>query len=165
MKRNEIDELKTLGFVGFITVKELCSNISLIPKIKGVYCILLCEPQHCNFVEIGCGGHFKNKNPNVSINELQANWVESTNIVYIGKAGGNGKIATLRSRLKQYLQFGQGQKVGHWGGRYIWQLQDSPSLMICWKELIIEEPREYENNLIKLFAAKHGKRPFANLTD
>jgi len=65
--------------------------------MKGVYCILCCNNQKCEFLKPGCGGHFKNKDPNVSLSELQANWIENTDVVYIGKAGGAGKITTLTS--------------------------------------------------------------------
>jgi hypothetical protein len=123
------------------------------------------EGINSEFLEKGCGGHFKGKNPNVAISELQKNWVNDAKVVYIGKAGGTGKKATLKSRLKQYLHFGLGKPVGHWGGRLIWQLKHSSDLVICWKSLPTDEPRDYEAKLIKLFISKFGKRPFANLAD
>lgn len=99
----------------------------------------------------------------VSIAELEANWVEGTSVVYIGKAGGVGSSATLQKRISQYIRFGQGANVGHWGGRYIWQLADSRDLVVCWKILTNEEPREVERLMIADFIDVHGgKRPFAN---
>jgi len=29
------------------------------------------------------------------------------------------------------MKFGQGSPTGHWGGRYIWQLEDYKKLIIC----------------------------------
>ena len=165
MNFTEIDEFKKLGFIGFKSINELFLNSSILPDNKGVYCIFYINDMACEFLEEGCGGHFKNKNPNVTLLDLQKNWVKDAKVVYIGKAGGEGKKATLRSRLKQYLSFGQGKPVGHWGGRLIWQLKYAKDLVVCWKSLPTEEPREYEAELIKLFVSKFGKRPFANLAD
>jgi hypothetical protein len=165
MTFNNINEFKDLGFVGFKSISDLFLNNSILPNERGVYCIFHPLNRNSEFVEVGCGGYFKGKNPNVSLIDLETNWVEDANLIYIGKAGGSGKKATLRSRLKQYLNFGQGKPVGHWGGRLIWQLKHSSNLLICWKELPTIEPREYEAELIKSFVSKFGKRPFANLAN
>lgn len=159
--------LEALGFEGFKSMEELMVGAkSQIPAQMGVYVILRESDLEPNFMEEGTGGFFKGKNPNVSITELCSNWVYGTSIVYIGKAGGTGSSATLNKRLSQYLRFGQGANVGHWGGRYIWQLQDSRDLVVCWRKLSSNEPREIEQQMIKEFKAQHsGKRPFANLTD
>ena len=80
-----------------------------------------------------------------------------------GKAQ-QGKEATLRSRILQYLKFGQGKPVGHKGGRYIWQLSDAEELLFCWKPLPTDEPEDVESMLISEFKHQYaGKRPFANL--
>lgn len=65
------------------------------------------------------------------------------------------------------MQFGQGEPIGHWGGRLIWQLKDAKDLIVCWKVLgKDEEPREVEKEMIQAFKKGHdGKRPFANLQD
>ena len=159
--------LMALGFEGFKSMRELMAGArTLIPAQMGVYVILRESNSEPSFMEEGTGGFFKGKNPNVSIMELRSNWVEGTSIVYIGKAGGTGSSATLNKRLGQYLRFGQGANVGHWGGRYIWQLQDSCNLIVCWKTLSSEEPREMEQKMIEEFRSQHsGMRPFANLTD
>jgi hypothetical protein len=166
MNFNSIEELKKAGFSGFKTMGELFRDNSLIPSIMGVYLVL--NPDYSktpDFLQVGSGGHFKGKNPNVSLGELKANWVDNALVVYIGKAGGLTSNATLQSRLKQYLRFGQGTNVGHWGGRLIWQLKNSKELLVCWKSLSNEEPRTYEANLIQEFVTKFSQRPFANLTD
>ena len=103
-------------------MSELFADSSSIPKMKGVYLVLNLDNKPPEFSQVGTGGHFKGKNPNVSVGELKSNWVDKTIIVYIGKAGKDGSSATLQSRLRQYFGFGQGGNVGHYGGRLIWQL-------------------------------------------
>lgn len=161
---NNISEIKQEGFEGFKTKGELFNDSSCIPKVNGVY-IVLFQNTTPSFLEVGTGGFFKGKNPNISLETLQKNWVDSAKVVYIGKAGSNNGNATLHSRLNQYLKFGQGKNIGHWGGRLIWQLKNSSDLVVCWKKLPTEEPREVEGALIQSFIKQFGKRPFANLAD
>jgi hypothetical protein len=148
-------------FHGFKTIKELKQDISSIPNQKGVYLVLFKNNQPV-FLEKNIGGHFKGKDPSVPITKLKSNWISNEEIIYIGQAGGNGSNVTLRKRLKQYLQFGSGKPVGHWGGRLIWQLKGSDELIIAWKETI-EDPYIIESEMIAKFKEKHGGRPFANL--
>ena len=62
------------------------------------------------------------------------------------------------------MRFGSGKNVGHYGGRYIWQLADSDDLVVCWK--CVEDSRRVEAAMIAEFKKNHnGKRPFANLQD
>lgn len=162
---NNIESIKQVGYTGFIPIRNLYLETTRIPKVRGVYFIIYNGYNPPAFLPIGSGGHFKGRNPNVSISELQSNWVENTKVIYIGKAGGAGSSATLQSRLRQYLRFGQGKPVGHWGGRLIWQIKNSGDLNICWKPLPKEEPRVVEGDLIQQFKSIYGKRPFANLSD
>ena len=39
------------------------------------------------FIKSGVGGFFKGRNPNVSFEELKSNYLASSQVVYIGKAG------------------------------------------------------------------------------
>lgn len=159
------NELKQSGFEGFLTIAQLKMNLSQIPLKQGVYVIIYPSSTPVQFLRIGTAGHFKDKDPNVSLSELESNWVPDTDIIYIGKAGGASSNATLQSRLTQYLEFGMGKKFGHWGGRFIWQIKDSDQLVVCWKPTE-KEAREVECEMIEQFKQKHGgKRPFANLAD
>jgi hypothetical protein len=160
---NNLDSISNSGFVGFKSKAELFADSSIIPKVRGVYLILYTNAHEPAFLSVGCGGFFKGKDPNASLAELKSNWVSNSLVVYVGKAGGSGSSATLHSRLKQYLAFGQGKKVGHYGGRYIWQLQNPKELIVCWKPLKVDEPREIERQLIADFSRQFGKKPFANL--
>jgi hypothetical protein len=159
-----IEGIKKEAFTGFKTMKELFNDNSAIPQMKGIYMVLNLSKEK-EFLSVGTGGFFKGKNPNVSIQELENNWVENAIVVYIGKAGGEESDATLQSRLGQYFRFGQGKNVGHYGGRLIWQLKNSADLVVCWKELPTEDPRMVETGLIREFVTQFSKRPFANLTD
>jgi hypothetical protein len=91
---------------------------------------------------------------------LAGRWLTGERVVYIGKAD------VLRTRLRQYARFGAGQPVGHWGGRYIWQLADEETLLVAWRMVDAgETAREAERALLARFAEQHGgRRPFANLT-
>lgn len=155
MKLFNQKELISNGFVGFKTIEELRGNKSLIPKEKGVYVILNLEKE-INFLKIGTGGFFKAKEPNVEIAILKQNWVENTDVIYIGKA------TELQKRLNQYFCFGNGKNVGHYGGRHIWQLENSKNLIVCWK-VTEDNPRDEEKKLIQLFFKQYDKLPFANL--
>lgn len=85
-------------------------------------------------------------------------------VVYIGEAGSATSQATLFSPLIQYLKFGQGSNVEHYGGRLIWQLNDSRDLLTCFKTLPHNNSREIEQMLIEYLKQKYnGKRSFANL--
>lgn len=159
-KINDFELLQQQGFVGFKKVSELmasrCAEVCAQP---GVYVVLRTNTDYPIFLEKGTGGSFKGKNPNVSIDELSRNWVEDTQVVYIGMTRD-----TLKTRLHTYMRFGQEEPVGHWGGRYIWQLADSSDLLVCWKPLANEDPRTVESEMIEQFKREHaGCRPFANL--
>lgn len=165
MRNKTIQQWREKGFEGFYTVKELNTLkvsrqfSSIVPATKGVYLFLRLNNTKPTFLEKGTGGGYKGKDPNVSIAELQENWVNDTPIMYIGKA------TKLKSRLSAYLRFGNNQSTSHWGGRLIWQLADSNDLIVCWKTTQ-EDPREVEKGMIQEFKKEHGgQRPFANLED
>jgi len=167
MKRKfkTIEDIRQQGFVGFVKIQELFNDQSKIPEKPGIYMVLYLGSNRPSFIIPGTGGFFKGKNPNVSTEALLSNWVKDTVTLYIGKAGGTGSDATLKKRLRQYLRFGQGADIGHYGGRLIWQIKDSGNLLVCWKTQMSEEPRVMEYELIQEFVLQYGKRPFANLSD
>lgn len=163
-KSNVVTTLKMLGFQGFLSIEDAYKDLKSIPKSAGVY-IIYTESTTPFFEVVGTGGFFKQKNPNVSLDELNQNWVNQSSILYIGKAGSLTGSATLYSRLKQYFDFGNGKSVGHYGGRYIWQIKNPYQLKVCWLPTPNHDPREVEKQLIKQFITQFGQRPFANLKD
>lgn len=156
--KQEIEEYKKEGFTGFVPVEQLRSSASLIPKMQGVYIVIRPSESDPVFLEKGTGGFFKRKNPNVVISKLQAKYVHESAVVYIGMT-----TATLYERIRQLLDFGAGESVGHWGGRYLWQLADSASLLVAWKTTPMEEPEEIEKKMLEDFKRRYGRLPFANL--
>lgn len=161
-----LERIKLFGFRGFHSVAYLqgtgCKDV---PTVPGVYLVLRTERGKPLFLTKSVGGFFGGADPTVPVKELHDNWVDGAIVVNIGKAGGGGRKATLRSRLKQYMDFGAGKPVGHRGGRYIWQLAGSEMLQICWMPTPNEEPKAVESRLIWQFKSRYGKRPFTNLQD
>ncbi|MBE6236205.1 MAG: hypothetical protein E7112_08235 [Bacteroidales bacterium] len=152
------DMIESAGFAGFMPVVELRdSETESVPDVPGVYMVLRDSGERPDFLARGSGGYFKGKDPNVPLSELSANWVEGAKVLYIGKA------KSLRKRISQYLRFGDGKPVGHWGGRYIWQLADAQELIFCWMP-VDGDPDAVETEMISRFREHYGSRPFANLT-
>ena len=152
-------DLEEDGFKGFINISYLKENgCGDIPKKKGVYVVVRESSNDVCFIEESIGGRYKGRNPTVSISELEANWVDGAYVTYIGRTG-----KTLRSRINLCIEFGKGEEVRHWGGRYIWQLKDSDELLIAWKPLDDEEPEDVKISLIDEFIKQYGKLLFARL--
>ena len=156
--------LRNLGFEGFLTVADLRGgNRNGVPAEPGVYLVLRSCASSPEFLEAGTGGHFKNRDPNVPVTKLAKEWVEGALIVYVGQSGSNSK-RTLKKRIGELIQFGQGARVGHWGGRFIWQLAQADELLICWNETVDDDPKQFKKELIEAFKLTYGgRRPFANL--
>jgi hypothetical protein len=159
---DSIDAIRQSGFVGFVTISALQkSKCCEVPTKPGVYLILRSNTARPDFLSESIGGHFKGKNPTVAVGELESKWVEDAVVLNVGKAG-PGKKATLRSRLNDYMCYGDGKRSGHSGGRYIWQLAHSDNLLVCWK-ITLDVPRTVEKALMEEFERVYGKLPFANL--
>ena len=159
-----IDNLRRNGFSGFVSAAALRQDLTQIPDIRGVYMVVRKIGSQPQFRATGSGGHYKGTDPNVPIEKLRKNWVEETCVLYIGKAGDEHSQATLRSRLRQYLQFGAVKSRSHKGGRYIWQLEDAEDLLFCWKPLPSGNPPKEETALLAAFKCQYeGRLPFANL--
>ena len=161
-----VANLRSQGFDGFVPVADLRrGNRNNIPAVPGVYLVLSDCASYPEFLDVGTGGHFKNKDPNVPVPRLKDEWVEGAVIVYVGQAGSKSK-GTLKKRICKLIRFGQGSRVGHRGGRLIWQLREAERLLVCWKEIEDGDPKEFEKELIEAFKSAHGgRRPFANLCD
>jgi hypothetical protein len=155
--------LESQGFRGFVTIRDLrASALEQVPDLPGVYVLLRDSEEPPRFRNRSIGGHFK-RDPTVGVDVLDEAWVGTSTVVYIGKAGGPESRSTLRRRLRQYLRFGSGEPIGHWGGRYVWQLQDAEHLVVAWRVTDGLNPEAVEKQMLRDFKAAHGRLPFANL--
>ena len=142
------------GFSTPVPLRSLPNRCPDVQSDSGIYCVVSAEPKP-TFTEESLGGWFKGRNPSVEIDLLEAKWVDGEPILYIGKAN------SLRKRIDQFARFGRGEPIGHWGGRYLWQLADPDSLPITWK--IVPDPGNAEADFVSDFVERHGVLPFANL--
>lgn len=147
--------LASSGFEGWVGFAELARRPDRLPSTGGVY-VVSRPGEDPGFLSANPAGRFKGRDPSVSEDVLRANWVTGAEVLYIGKAD------NLRRRLRQYARFGEGEPVGHWGGRLIWQLEDSAALLVAWRETPGRVPREVEAEMIAAFGTAFGKPPFAN---
>lgn len=163
-------DLAAAGFEGWLTWPALrADEFAVAPCIPGCYVVLRPSTDPPVFVERSPAGWFKGKDPSVSLDRLQAEWVAGAGAVYIGEADFRKRrreVEALRDRLGEFGRFGAGEAIAHWGGRLIWQLGDVDEFLVAWHPITWEEKaRDYEKRLLARFAELHdGRRPFANLT-
>ncbi len=152
-----------LVFSGGVSVRELqATRCKELPRTQGVYLIVRNSTAAPDFLETSVGGWFKGKNPTTDLDTLRGKWVADSPIVYIGKAGGSTSNRTLKKRLDEYMRFGMGEPIHHWGGRYIWQLADNKDLTVWWTSTDCDA-ETVESELLTEFLGIHKRLPFANL--
>jgi hypothetical protein len=158
-----IEAVKESGFEGFVTISELKqSQCARVPKECGVYMALRPDMSPPEFLRTSTGGHFHGNDPTVTVSKLENKWIENAAVLYIGETG-RSHDRTLKTRIGEFMEFGHGAAIGHWGGRYIWQLKNSGDLLICWKRTGKEAPKAVEDGLLRRFEAIYQRLPFANL--
>jgi hypothetical protein len=132
--------LKAEGFVGWVSFKQMLHQ-DRVPRAAGIYVVARGLSSEPKFLPTG------------SEAALRANWVEDAEVVYVGKA------VDLRTRLRQFAELGATRPSGHRGGRLIWQLRESKSLLVAWKEAPRETPGQAEAALLADFRNRYGTAP------
>ncbi len=144
------------GFTGFIPFDEVPAAPT--PASPGVYAVVRDPDVPPEYLDCSVAGRFKGRNPTVGSVVLARKWVDTATVVYIGKA------TSLSGRLRAYASIGRGNPVGHWGGRYVWQLADHDRLLVAWLALPHgTDPFDAEHALLDAFTAEYGALPFANI--
>lgn len=148
-------QLKTSGFSGFVAVRNLRNEISVVPEVTGVYVVLSQSVSKPAFSHVSTGGWFKGEDPTVLVDRLEKEWVPGSELLYVGSSN------NLRRRVTELLRFGGGAPIGHRGGRLIWQIEDPDGLIVAWKPTIDHKPAESE--MLDDFFRHFERLPFANL--
>lgn len=149
------DDFASRGFEGFVPLRRLPRRPEAIPSMSGVYAVLRARGAPAEFLDESVGGRFKGRDPGVRQPTLVGAWIDGVATVYLGRA------RLLRRRVDELARFGRGEPVGHWGGRYLWQLSDHDDLLVAWQQTADFAFREAA--LLDEFRAAHGALPFANL--
>ena len=125
-------------------------------KYKGIY-IIVCPKsfQDICFDECSKAGRYKGKNPTITVEKLESKWVNSAEILYIGKSE-----TSVGKRMRQHIEFWYGEAVPAWGGRIIAQLRNFGNLEVWYYPC--EIPKDMEHTLLKEFESRYKQLPFAN---
>jgi len=147
--------LEAAGFGPAHPIEDL--DLAQVPREPGVYVVLRSRAvATATFRNPGSAGRFRDREPSVEIDELEAAWVDQADVLYIGKAN------DLRQRIGLLRRFGKGEPVAHWGGRYLWQLEDAVALRVAWHTTESDRNAAERTALIDAFAHQHDAMPFAN---
>ena len=149
------------GFVGFVPFAALTPTD--VPAAPGVYVVVRTGIGSPSFSASSPAGPFRGKAAAVPVEVLAKRWVEGPEVLFIGKvtAGAAGRRG-LQKRIDEYRRNGAGAPVGHWAGRYVWQLEDRDDLLVAWN-VTAEDPAAVESRMLDHFVERYRALPFANL--
>jgi hypothetical protein len=162
MSQSHIDGICLEGLSAPVTIAELRrTHYGGIPNSPGVYLILQASDTAPRFLAKSTGGWFKRKDSGYPPEVVRENWIKGARVVYVGMMRAR---KGLRGRLRQFFDFGSGMAVGHRGGRLLWHLEDSDSLLVRWRTCAAEEAYANETTAIASFKALYGgRRSYANM--
>ena len=150
--------LLATGFKGLHTVEAIYGGqFGSVPDAGGIYAVFRLADPPPRFAVSNAAGRWKGKDPTLDPALLRAAWVDGAALLYVSKG------ASLRTRVRQLVEFGQGKQVAHWGGRALWQLSDADDLVVAWR--VATDPKAEEAELLATFAEAHGALPWANALD
>ena len=157
--------LEQQGFEGFLLVGQLRHDrCEALPNLPGIYAVVRETIEKPEFMTRSNAAEYRGESPTRPIDELIECWVPRAQILFYGRAFGPGVRSLIKQRVKRYMRFGQGRVVGHWDGRFVWQLRDHSSLRIAWKVIESGDLQAAEDELQLRFSAHYGEPPFANMT-
>ncbi len=150
------------GYRGWVVFTELRPGGSaVVEPDPGTYVVYRSTAGDPGFLTANPAGRFKNRDPTVGLDALEANWVDGAHVLYIGKAD------SLTVRVRAMAAFADGVRTGHWGGRLAWQLADASEFLFAWRPLREGFPTALadETEMVGLFRRAYGRSPFANNPD
>jgi hypothetical protein len=161
--------LEASGFVGFVPVSQLREErYASVPRkidgrfVGGIYLAWRGTIVPPHFLARNPGGPYR-RDPTLPIDELEDRWVPGSQVIYIGKTDATPAGNCLHKRVRAYLRYGAGHRIGHEGGFPTWQLADSADLLIAWRVLTPDtRPLGVEQAMRAAHRAIYGKVPFAN---
>ena len=159
-----MNTLKQKGFGGFLSIEGLRRGaIATVPEKRGTYAVVREPTDKPTYLEVNPAWHHKGRDPTVSCSCLEKNWVPEASVLYFGETGGLARKPgrTLKKRIGELVDFGDGKPASHWGGRLIWQLSGSENFLIAW--CVTNDPITLKVCMIKQFITEYCRYPFANL--
>jgi hypothetical protein len=85
------------------------TSVIQVPSVLGIYIVSVPKGFEHKFLPESPVLPRRQVASSKSVDCLEKKWVEGTTVIYIGKAGGDHKKATLRSRLRTYMRFSSGE--------------------------------------------------------
>ena len=149
--------LEANAFGGFATVRDLDEGTAQLPYEPGVYVVLWEGVEPPRFLDQSPCGHFKGRDPTVSVDVLDGRWIKGCDAIYIGES------SNLAERWRLRLAFKAGDSVGAWGGRYVWQIENAQNLVVAYRTCSSGEKITLKREFLNQFRDHWGRLPFANL--
>ena len=157
-----VQGFKAGGFEGFTPFAEL-EDVDL-PRDPGIYAVFRPVGGLPAFLRQEHRGPLRG-DPTVAVELLQVRGSpQHGGGLYRQGRRAEGPHRRYAQKVDRAPDYGRGDpKARHSGGRYLWQLPDSQSLVVAWKPTPGGRAREVERELIADFEARFGKLPFANI--
>lgn len=164
-----IDDLKSAGFVGFVPLRSFLKPMVMgqAADAEGVYVVARESLVRPTFLE---DIHRKPRPKIYTAAEAEAEWIEGSQTLYIGKGPLRKPRGSRRQgvaqRINEMRAHGHSGGANHYGGKLIWQIDDPDSLLIAWKVLLDGTADAAESALIHAFMDldEFGRAPYANIS-